>query len=472
MAVITEEPEPQSTLKKPTSPPEVSETQKKNPFIFWFYFTLLVSFITLLTVTLSSLTSSSQDPKSFFLSLSAPLRQHYSRGRIIKVQIAKSQQHTEIFALESGNKPSVTEKVLIVHGLGLSSFSFRKVIDFLGSRGLHGVVFDLPGNGFSDKTMEVVEERGSGVFEKLLDVYGLIKEKGIFWAFDNVIETGQIPYEEIQSHFDRGKNVVKSIALGGEEMGRILGQVISTMGLAPVHLVLHDSSLGMVSNWILENAESVRSVSLVDTSVKPALPLWVLEIPLVREVVLGSTLAFKRLIGLCCSKGISGMDVDAHRVILKGKNGREALVRTLKKLNSSFNVVEWGRSDVIRKLPMQVIWSSDWSKEWSKEGLKVVEALQRGKLVTHSSGRWPQEDAADELAERISHFVSSLPKSVRQVDEESIPEQIQKIVDETKENMNVNHQHHHHHHHHHHGHSHGHTADYMNAYGLGPGWGS
>lgn len=67
-----------------------------------------------------------------------------------------------------------------------------------------------------------------------------------------------------------------------------------------------------------------------------------------------------------------------------------------------------------------------------------------------------------------------MPKSVRRVEEEPIPEHIQKMLDEAKDG------HHHHHGHgghgHHDGHAHAHAqthgAGYMDAYGLGHGWGS
>lgn len=77
-----------------------------------------------------------------------------------------------------------------------------------------------------------------------------------------------------------------------------------------------------------------------------------------------------------------------------------------------------------------------------------------------------QEDAADELAENILRFVSSLPKSVRQVEEEPVPEHIQKMLDEAQGGD------HHHHDHGAHGHAHDHSDGYMNAYGLGHGWAS
>lgn len=77
-----------------------------------------------------------------------------------------------------------------------------------------------------------------------------------------------------------------------------------------------------------------------------------------------------------------------------------------------------------------------------------------------------QEDAADEVAENISYFVSSLPATVRKVEEEPIPEHIQKMLDEAKSS---DHQHHDHGGGHDHRNSDG--ASYPDGYGLGHGHG-
>ncbi len=285
----------------------------------------------------------------------------------------------------------MSENVVLVHGLGLSSYSFREVIRVLGSKGVHVVAIDLPGNGFSDKSVEEVVEGGNGVLGRLLDVYDEIQEKGLFWAFDKVIETGQIPYEEIGNRVSKRK-VVRPIELGPEEIGRVLGQVVETMGLAPVHLVLHDSGLGFGANWILKNPGLVRSVTLIDTDSRGlgALPLCVLEIPVLREVVLGVSFLYTRLINLCCSKGISVLDAETHRVLLRGRDGRRAVVGMGRKMNNSFDIAEWGGSDGLKDTPMQVLWSDGWSKEWSEEGRRVADALPQAALVMHSGGRWPQ----------------------------------------------------------------------------------
>ena len=99
------------------------------------------------------------------------------------------------------------------------------------------IAVDLPGSGFSDRSTMEVAVRSDGSLQRLRDIYGLIQEKGIFWAFDQIVETGQIPYEEIMKSRVLERKSVKSIELGSEELGRVLGQVIQTMNLAPVHLV-------------------------------------------------------------------------------------------------------------------------------------------------------------------------------------------------------------------------------------------
>ncbi|KAK3436472.1 hypothetical protein EUGRSUZ_C01256 [Eucalyptus grandis] len=424
MAIITEEaedhhqdqeprPKPKPEREREASPPQnpaaASQSSRTNPFVFWFYFTLGVSLVTFLFVSLSSL--SPQDPKSWFLSLPASLRQHYSKGRTIKVQIYPNSGPVEVFAIEDG--PSSAENVLIIHGLGASSYSFSRVVQSLGSKDIRAIAIDLPGNGFSDKSVAVEEERESGTLERFWDVYSEIREKGVFSAFDQIIETGQMPYQETQVPRVVSRMSFKALELGAEEVGKVLGQVIETMGLAPVHLVLHDSALAMSANWVLNNEGLVRSVTLIDTSAKPALPWWSFKVPVLRDAVLGVPFLHKRLISM----------------------------------------------------PMQVLWSSGWSTEWREEGHRIAKALPRAKFVEHSGGRWPQEDAAEELAEIISKHVSSLPKSVRKVEDEPLPEHVQKIFNEAQGED------HHHHHHHDHDRDHDHMGGYMGAYGMGHGWG-
>ncbi|CAH9145143.1 unnamed protein product [Cuscuta epithymum] len=474
MAIITEVPD--SPPKPHTSPPSKPRTRPPhfdhtstarntaNPFQFWFYFTVLVSLLTLVFIFLSSL--SPQDPKSWFISLPPNLRRHYSSGRSIKVQTAPNHPQVEVFSIQEGPVKS-SDHVLFVHGLGCNTFAFQKIVAFLGQKGIHAVAIDLPGSGFSEKSIVVEEEGGGGGgFGRLLDVYNEIMEKGLFWGFDQLVEKGYVNYEESEPP---KRKTVKSIELDSEEMGRVLGQVIEAMGLAPVDLVLHDSALSLSANWVSQNSRMVRSVILLDSAPsETALPVWVFEVPLIREVVLHSGFLFKRLLEKYCSGSVSKSDAEAHMTLMMGRDGRRAVVGMGKRLNHSFDLAEWSASDGVKELPMHVIWSTGFSKEWSEQGNHVAASLHQAKFVTHSGGRWPQEQGADEVAESIYQFISSLPKPIKQSEEEPMPEHVQEML---KDAQNIDHDHIHSHGHEHYDGHHGHAhAGYMDAYGLGHGW--
>ncbi|RAL52501.1 hypothetical protein DM860_007358 [Cuscuta australis] len=480
MAIITEEPDSPTLPLKPhtSSPPPKPRTQlptppppttknAANPFQFWLYFTVLVSLVTFIFILLSSL--SPQDPRAWFLRLPPNLRRHYSTGRTIKVQIAPNLPQVEVFLIQEGPVKSL-ENVLFVHGIGCSTFAFQKILALLGQKGVHAIAFDQPGFGFSDKSMVVEEVEGGsgGGLQGIRDVYNEIMEKGLFWGFDQLVEKGYVNYEE--SEHPKRKSV-KAIELGPEEMGKVLGQVIEALRLAPVDLVLHDSALGLSANWVLENSRLVRSVTILDSEPKEtALPLWAFEIPVIREVVLHSEILFRRLLEKCCSPSVSKSDVEAHRALAMGRDARRAIVGTGKRLNSSFDLAEWSASAGVKELPMHVVWSTGFSNEWIEKGRRVAASLPRAKFATHSGGRWPQEHSADEIAESIHQFVSSLPKPIRQSEEETVPEHVQKMINEAQDTGHDDNHHHNHGHEHynaHHGHAH---AGYMDAYGLGHGW--
>lgn len=358
--------------------------------------------------------------------------------------------------------------MLIVHGLGCSSFAFRKLVDDLAGKGVFATAIDLPGSGFSDKARIEEIERPGGVFAGFWDVYYEIKEKGIFWGFDNLVENGYIPYDENDRVSVSTRKSLEPLELGSQGVGKVLGQVIDSMGLAPLHLIFHDSALLMGANWVSENPGMLRSLTLIDTMPRgTALPLWALELPLVRELVLGIEFVFGKIVDSCCSKSVESSSLDGYRALLNSANGRQALVGMGKKLNYTFDLEEWASSDSVKGMPMKVLWSSSWSKEWTDEGNKVAEAIPQAKFDTHSGGRWPQDAVAEEVADKILSFVESLPKTVRKTEEEPLPDHIQKRLDEAKSSG------HDHHHHGHDGHNHMHAhAGYADGYGLGHGWDS
>ncbi|KAI7747314.1 hypothetical protein M8C21_021115 [Ambrosia artemisiifolia] len=456
MAIITEEPTTSNSLHKPTSKPT------PNPFTFWFYFTISVSIITLIFITISNLYTH-QDPKTWFLTLPTNLRHHYSNGRTIKVQPTVNKDPIEVFSIQAGPKDSLN-KVLIIHGLGCSSYLFSKVVNFLGQNGVHAAAIDLPGSGFSDKFELVTEEKEIKGFGKVLEMYDEIKEKGIFWGFDQLVEQGYVNYDYPENEVRVSKvTSLKAIELGPDEMGRVLGQVIDALGLGQVDLVLHDSAFNLGANWVAKNLGLVRSVTLVDSVADGSVfPLWVLKVPVVREVVSGFGFVFDNVVRGCCSRRDGVVDSESHRVLLKGRGGVKAVVEMGKRMNSSFDVGEWSKLDGVKNLPMQVIWSSGSSDEWVEKGRKLAEVLPQAAFVTHSGGCWPQDDTADELAESIREFVSRLPQPIKaSKKKEPVPDHIREMLDEATANV------------HHHGfgghdrsHGHGKEVGYPSGYGL------
>ncbi|KAL8205920.1 hypothetical protein R6Q57_009471 [Mikania cordata] len=443
-----------TTAKKSSNP---------NPFAFWFYFTISVSLLTLTFVTISNVFTQ-QDSKTWFLTLPTSLRHHYSNGRTIKVQPTPHSGSIEVFTIQDGPIDS-PHNVLIVHGLGCSSYVFSKTVKNLGKMGVHAVAIDLPGSGFSDKFESVTEEKVIGGFGRLLEMYNEIKEKGIFWGFDQLIEQGYVNYDHEENEIRVSKvKVLKAIEVGPEEMGRVLGQVIDTLGLAPVDLVLHDSAFNLGANWVSENLGFVTSVTLLDSaSTQTAFPLWVLKLPVVREIVSGIGFVFEKIVRNCCSKTGGVLDSESHRLLLKGRDGLKSVLEMGNRMNSSFDVGEWGQLNGVNNLPMQVIWSSGSSEDWIKKGLQVADALPQATFVTHSGGCWPQDDTADELAKSIHEFVSRLPKPVKvSKKKEPEPSHTREMLDEASVNV---------HHHgfggHGHGHNHGQEVAYPSGYGLG-----
>lgn len=69
------------------------------------------------------------------------IRAHRSAGRVFACEGVKS------FVRDEGSGVPV----ILVHGLPMSSFLYRKLIPLLAAQGLRGVAFDLPGLGLADR---------------------------------------------------------------------------------------------------------------------------------------------------------------------------------------------------------------------------------------------------------------------------------------------------------------------------------
>lgn len=280
------------------------------------------------------------------------LRSHYSKGKMIKVRIGYERNYIQMFVRDEGPRDHA-ETLVLVHGFGGSSYSFRNVLSMLASRGIRAVAPDLPGFGFSDKTSLQNDREWPGFIGRVRDVYLEIKEKGLFSAFDQLIETGEMPYQEPY----RKTRVTQShqvMQCGAEELGRSLGQVVESLALGPVHLVLHDTGFESGAVWAASNPSLVRSITLIDaTPHSPSVPLWILKVPGLSGVVTQLSFLQLGLFKTCCSRVIDTSAAEAHGFLLKTKNAAKAIVEITSRANFSFDFEAWANADQIKEVPIK-----------------------------------------------------------------------------------------------------------------------
>ncbi len=126
------------------------------------------------------------------------IERHEAAGRYFEAAGVRS------FVSEQGEG----EPVVLMHGVPVSSFLYRKVLPLLAERGLRGVAFDLPGLGLAEKRDDL-DYSWSG-------------------------------------------------------LGRWTGEAIGALGIERCHLVLHDIGGPIGLEWALRNRERVASLTVLD----------------------------------------------------------------------------------------------------------------------------------------------------------------------------------------------------------------
>ena len=132
------------------------------------------------------------------------IEQHRGAGREFEAGGVRS------FVREQGDG----EPVVLMHGIPVSSFLYRKVLPLLAERELRGVAFDLPGLGLAEKP------------------------EGFDYSWSG--------------------------------LGRWTSEAIDALDLDRCHLVLHDIGGPIGLEWALRNRERVRSLTVLDTLIDVA----------------------------------------------------------------------------------------------------------------------------------------------------------------------------------------------------------
>ena len=279
------------------------------------------------------------------------IEQHRRAGRDFEAGGVRS------FVREQGEG----DPVVLMHGIPVSSFLYRKVLPLLAERGLRGVAFDLPGLGLAEKP-DAFDYTWSG-------------------------------------------------------LGRWTGEAIDALGIDVCHLVLHDIGGPIGLEWALSNQERIASLTVLDTlldvghfrrvwtmdlAAPPLIgPLWVASVrpPVARWLFY--------IQGIGDRSATPAHEVDAHFALLHRDGGG----RSFRKIVRGFELTEEkerfyteGLSDV--GWPATILWA-DRDPALGEDRRRVFEEVLATEAKVISAKHFLQEDQAPAVAEAIAGVAGS-----------------------------------------------------------------
>jgi haloalkane dehalogenase len=248
------------------------------------------------------------------------------------------------------------DPVVLMHGVPVSSFLYRKVLPLLGGRGLRGVAFDLPGLGLAEKP-ERLDYSWSG-------------------------------------------------------LGKWTGAAIDALGIEQCHLVLHDIGGPIGLEWALRNEDRVISLTVLDTLVdvghfrriwsmdlaRPPLvgPLWVggIRPPVARWLFYAQ--------GIADRSATPPHEVDAHIALLKRDGGG----RSFRQIVRGFELTEERERFYTEGLsavgwPATILWA-DRDPALGEERRRAFEDVLDIEAQVVSAKHFLQEDQAPAVADAIA----------------------------------------------------------------------
>jgi pimeloyl-ACP methyl ester carboxylesterase len=253
------------------------------------------------------------------------------------------------------------EPVLLMHGIPVSSFLYRKVLPLLAERGLRGVAFDLPGLGLAQKP-ESFDYSWSG-------------------------------------------------------LGRWTGEAVDALGIGRCHLVLHDIGGPVGLEWALRNRERIVSLTVLDTIIDVARFRRVWTMDLARPPVLGplwvATIRPPVARWLFYLQGIGDRsatpvhEVDAHIALLHRDGGG----RSFRQIVRGFELTEEKErlyTDGLREAgwPSTILWA-DRDPALGEDRRRAFEEALGIEARVISAKHFLQEDQAPAVADAIAGVASS-----------------------------------------------------------------
>src|SRR5512132_3392504 len=291
------------------------------------------------------------------------------RFRVVKPQVAEAiEQHRRAgrefeargvrsFVREQGEG----DPVVLMHGIPVSSFLYRKVLPLLAERGLRGVAFDLPGLGLAEKP------------------------EGFDYSWSG--------------------------------LGRWTGEAVGALGIDTCHLVLHDIGGPIALEWALRNQDRIASLTVLDTLIDVAhfRRVWTMDLaapPLIGPLWVATIRppAARWLFymqGIADRSATPAHEVDAHLALLHRDGGG----RSFRRIVRGFELTEEKERFYMEGLgdigwPTTILWA-DRDPALGEDRRRALENVLGIEAKVISAKHFLQEDRAPAVAEAIAGAANS-----------------------------------------------------------------
>jgi pimeloyl-ACP methyl ester carboxylesterase len=259
------------------------------------------------------------------------------------------------FVLERGSG----EPVVLMHGLPVSSFVYRKLAPLLADKGLRAVAFDLPGLGLAERP-------------------------------------GEFDYS-------------------WSGLARWTGEAIEALEVERCHLVVHDLGGPVGFEWAIGHPERVLSLTVMNTWgwVEGFRRIWTMQllaIPAIGEAWFAAArppvarwLFYRQ--GIADRSATPSHEVDAHLALARLGDGGRALLKIVRGFELTAEKEQLFR-DGLRdaRHPSQIVWGERDSAFPESHRLALQEILGIERPILLPARHFLQEDHAQAVAESIAEL--------------------------------------------------------------------
>ena len=253
------------------------------------------------------------------------------------------------------------DPVVLMHGIPVSSFLYRKVLPLLSEHGLRGVAFDLPGLGLAEKPAEF-DYTWSG-------------------------------------------------------LGRWTGEAIDALGIERCHLVLHDIGGPIGLEWALSHQDRVASLTVLDTLLDVARfrRVWTMGLaapPVIGPLWVASTrppvarwLFYMQ--GIADRSATPAHEVDAHLELLHRDGGGRSFRQIVRGFELTEEKERFYREGLVGVgWPATILWA-DRDPALGEDRRRVFEEALALEAEVVPAKHFLQEDRAPDVADAIARVAGS-----------------------------------------------------------------